>query len=1018
MKKLFRKINSSKKYFILPLLILAVAVIVLPQAVNAADSSNVTVGGVVVSIVKTLAASPILVALGVISVLVIGVIGAINMMVISFLVNIVQYNNFINEPSIISAWVVVRDLCNMFFILILLVVAFATILRIESYQWKKILPKLLIMAVLINFSRTICGLIIDASQVIMLTFTNAFGTGGNFVDMTQMAKYFTGVTFGDFGTDNFSVLNVVIGMLIGIMFLIISGIVLVVAMSVFFMRIVMLWILLVLSPLAFLAAAFPAGQKYATQWWSEFVKYIINGPVLAFFIWMALITSQQKVAFFTQGDAAASLAKQCFGSSQIMCMGTFMPFILSIGMLIGGLMITQQIGGVGSSVAGKGLDWAKKSAKFVGGAVGYIPAQYAKRVGYGLGDMALGQLSKVPIIGNLAMEGKGRLRMHRDFAEEKDTKYMQYMEEQDLDRVIARQRSTSIISTLGKGMESKRQMFKRALVEKMKRGDEWGQTKEAKMANKTRAMIDLAQIGRHSITSSGEDAFRDADLLKLWHEFRNKNAGMIDDTQMRDYFFGNEGNVIGPNGERTGQHYNYKSKKPKGNAANSEYYRVGGWKDDKTGYWYEKQGADGKGVNFISPDSMLAYTGMRQRMNEFHGMHHENYGAWTDKAGNEHYDYLDAVYDEGNGPMKSFAQIRDRGTRQQKVALRGFMKQRLEKETAERWKGSTKFKEAYESVHGAGATTPEKIEEFLNLATRNRGIGGDHDAFGASRPIMGQTHSVEAASGITGLGRINHGVMAASFGELGLESSAAKYFDGADKAKIANRIGGSLRDSGIAEDVAKAVEDQINQASYLILHNKDAGVSPSETRTAHAHELMHARVGANFSQDELKGVWNSMDENSRNGARKQISAKWGANMSEDAIMNEYFAEGLTAKTRWGKGAVVSLNQTAESGLDGLLKSKGSNINAFTSNVYKTRPTSNDISQSMASNIDGSLKKTLEELIGTLKDVGDGFSSIERFSSSLDTLQRYIGRNQTILEKNTKGYKNVTEKLNNLANRAT
>ncbi|MDD4271857.1 MAG: hypothetical protein PHF50_03555 [Patescibacteria group bacterium] len=360
MKKLFRKIKINKKYFLLGLFILAVVVFIFPQIVNAAESN---LGSTIANSIKFSVASPILLALGVIASLIIVIFGALNTIIISALVNIVQYNNFINEPSIRDAWVVARDLCNMFFILILLVISFATILRLPNYEWKKILPKLLIMAVLINFSRTICGLIIDASQIIMLTFVNAWAAGGNFVNMLSMAKFFTGVTFNNITTAEWSILNVVAGMLIGIMFLIICGIVLIVTLAVFLMRVIMLWIYIVLSPFAFLAAAFPAGQKYATQWWSEFVKYIINGPVLAFFIWLALITSKQITdngVFFNN----TANANQCFGLVEGMCMNNFLPFIISIGMLLGGLMITQQIGGVGSSIAGKGLDWAKK----IGGA--------------------------------------------------------------------------------------------------------------------------------------------------------------------------------------------------------------------------------------------------------------------------------------------------------------------------------------------------------------------------------------------------------------------------------------------------------------------------------------------------------------------------------------------------------------------------------------------------------------------------------------------------------------------------
>lgn len=356
MNKLFRKIKISRNTVYFGLFLFAIAIILgWPQT---AKAGVLDLG---LNVLKTLAASPILMAIGVIAVLVTVLFGALNSLIIGALISITKYNNFINESSIRDAWVIVRDLSNMFFILILLVIAFATILRIESYQWKKLLPKLLIMAVLINFSRTICGLIIDASQVIMLTFVNAWpGSGSGFVVMTKMTTYFTGIAqteWDKFTSADYSVLNIVVGMLVGIMFLIISGIVLLVALVVFIMRVIMLWIYIVLSPLAFILAAFPAGQKYAAQWWSEFTKYVVSGPILAFFIWLALIVSDQ----VTKTSSIVFNSDQCFGLTQGMCLNNFLPFIISIGMLVGGLMITQQVGGAIGSVAGKGLDWAKKA---------------------------------------------------------------------------------------------------------------------------------------------------------------------------------------------------------------------------------------------------------------------------------------------------------------------------------------------------------------------------------------------------------------------------------------------------------------------------------------------------------------------------------------------------------------------------------------------------------------------------------------------------------------------------------
>ncbi|PIP34883.1 hypothetical protein COX21_00500, partial [Candidatus Falkowbacteria bacterium CG23_combo_of_CG06-09_8_20_14_all_41_10] len=102
------------------------------------------------------------------------VIGLLIMLVMWVLIKLAQYNDFINATPVQFGWTIVRDVCNMFFILILLIIAFATILRVERYSFKTLLPKLILMAVLINFSKLICGVFIDFAQVIMLTFVNGF----------------------------------------------------------------------------------------------------------------------------------------------------------------------------------------------------------------------------------------------------------------------------------------------------------------------------------------------------------------------------------------------------------------------------------------------------------------------------------------------------------------------------------------------------------------------------------------------------------------------------------------------------------------------------------------------------------------------------------------------------------------------------------------------------------------------------------------------------------------------------
>jgi len=368
MENLFSK-NFRKKKIILILTSIIIGVglfSILAQSVFAATAvdSGLTVGSVAIQGLGLAVASVV----GFLAMLITSVVGLLITLVIKVLINVAQFNNIIGVEAVVNGWVIVRDLCNMFFILILLVVAFATILRIESYQWKKILPKLLIMAVLINFSRTICGLIIDFAQVIMLTFANGFSEGGGYFIQMFNTQFISKLDI-TMSTDKvFSNWDAAVASIAGVIAAAITLIVLVVMLAVLVMRIVMLWIYVILSPFAFLAAAFPAGQKYASQWWGEFSKNVIVGPVLAFFIWLALTTVNSSAGTLMQGKTTSL----CAGFSAFFCDVDFVKFILAIGFLAGGLMITQQMGGIAASIAGKGMDWAKKIGFAPGLAVGGI----------------------------------------------------------------------------------------------------------------------------------------------------------------------------------------------------------------------------------------------------------------------------------------------------------------------------------------------------------------------------------------------------------------------------------------------------------------------------------------------------------------------------------------------------------------------------------------------------------------------------------------------------------------------
>lgn len=294
---------------------------------------------------------------------IIWVLGKILIMLMYILIGVAQYNDFINSNAVTTGWTLVRDLCNMFFILILLIIAFATILKIEQYNLKTWLPKLILMAILINFSKLICGIFIDVAQVIMLTFVNAFKdmAGGNLTEMLGVTKI---LSFDQSNSGDVTGWTILGSIILALIFSIISVVVVLTMLVMFAMRIIMIWIYVVLSPAAYLMASFPQGQSYSQRWWSDFSKNLIVGPVLAFFIWLSFASlggiegSRDINKMKAQSNSAGGEATQENFSATVTEAGSqdnMTKFIISIGMLLGGLMIAQEMGGVAGSIAGKGM---------------------------------------------------------------------------------------------------------------------------------------------------------------------------------------------------------------------------------------------------------------------------------------------------------------------------------------------------------------------------------------------------------------------------------------------------------------------------------------------------------------------------------------------------------------------------------------------------------------------------------------------------------------------------------------
>ncbi len=221
-----------------------------------------------------------------------------------------QLSGFSNKPetgrvSQESGYNIIRQICNTILVIILLFIALGTILRVESYNYKYLLVKLVVAAILINFSGMIAGIVLDFSHVIMSMgrFTeNIQEIGTKIQENSQIMKEYTNnIDLGDFSSDTSgnlienmtrTISRFNVNMILASIMMLILGIT-VLAVSLFLViRTVSLWFLFTLAPLAFAFYVLPNTRVMSLKWWDAFLRYAFTGPLLFFLLFLTVVISK------------------------------------------------------------------------------------------------------------------------------------------------------------------------------------------------------------------------------------------------------------------------------------------------------------------------------------------------------------------------------------------------------------------------------------------------------------------------------------------------------------------------------------------------------------------------------------------------------------------------------------------------------------------------------------------------------------------------------------------------------
>ena len=199
-----------------------------------------------------------------------------------------------SSSPIFQVWQIMRDITNIVFVIVLLIIVYSQItgVGIANYGIKKALPKLIIAAVLVNLSFLICAVAVDTSNVIGANLRgifetieeNAINNGGlgtaAKVTWTELAgALISGGTVAGIAISVAGGLSAflwpALAALIGGIFSVLVGLVTI------GLRQALIAMLIMISPLAFVAYLLPNTEQYFKKWKNLLISMLIFYPMFS-----------------------------------------------------------------------------------------------------------------------------------------------------------------------------------------------------------------------------------------------------------------------------------------------------------------------------------------------------------------------------------------------------------------------------------------------------------------------------------------------------------------------------------------------------------------------------------------------------------------------------------------------------------------------------------------------------------------------------------------------------------------
>lgn len=289
-----------------------------------------------------------------------------------------SYTSPANNPVIEVGLNVTQGLANMILVLVLIYIAIAIMLQLAGYETKKLLLSFIFVALLVNFTPVICGLIVDASNIVMNFFVKDL-PADSFAKLITSKVEALPVPFGE-NTDYRDTLSALTQVVLLTSFLFVLSFILLIFAIIFLLRYIAIWLLVILSPIAFVFYILPITRQYFSQWWKQFINWCFIGATCGFFLYLALFMATRLETQPTEKIAAPGI------SGELTVFDGILPYYVAVAFLGIGLIFGLKTSAIGASsvigaVKSRGRGAVRGTRKAAGRATGWVGKKAARGAG-------------------------------------------------------------------------------------------------------------------------------------------------------------------------------------------------------------------------------------------------------------------------------------------------------------------------------------------------------------------------------------------------------------------------------------------------------------------------------------------------------------------------------------------------------------------------------------------------------------------------------------------------------------